>query len=130
MLVVDTSVWIDYFNGVDTPGAALLDSALGQRHVLICDLVLAELLSGFATEREAKAAIEWLAPFECVTVGGADVAIAAAANYRHLRRKGATVRKTIDLLIGTYCLLHDHELLHADRDFEPLSRHLGLRVLT
>jgi predicted nucleic acid-binding protein len=129
MLVVDTSVWIDFFNGADTPGAARLDAALGQRHVLLCDLVLAELLSGFATDREAKAALDWLSAFECVTIGGPDVAIAAASNYRHLRRKGATVRKTIDLLIGTWCLMHDHELLHSDRDFEPLSRHLGLRVL-
>ena len=84
MLVVDTSVWIDFFNGVDTQG----------------------------------------------TAGGPEIAIAAASNYRHLRRKGATVRKTIDLLIGTWCLLHDHELLHSDRDFEPMSRHLGLRVLS
>lgn len=130
MLFVDTSVWIDYFKGADTPGATLLDTALGQRHIVIGDLVLAELLSGFRSEREAQSAMAWLSPFDCVTVGGPEVAIAAAANYRYLRRKGATVRKTIDLLIGTYCLIHNHDLLHADRDFEPLSRYLGLRVLT
>ena len=128
MLFVDTSVWIDYFNGAETPGAARLDAALGQRQILLGDLVLAELLSGFTTEREARVALDWLSPFDCVTIGGPDLAVASAPNHRYLRRKGATVPKTIDLLIGTYCLVHDHELLHSDRDFEPLSRYLGLRV--
>lgn len=129
MIVVDTSVWIDYFNGVPTSQAGLLDALLGERVLAVGDLILAELLQGFATELDAKRALSLLEPLEFLEMAGRDVAIQSAANYRRLRRRGVTVRKTMDMLIGTYCLMHDHEILHNDRDFEVLAKHLGLRVV-
>ena len=129
MIVVDTSVWIDYFNGRATPGTALLDSLLGQQVLAIGDLILAELLQGFDSEAEARRVLGLIEPLEFLEMAGRDIAIRSAANYRQLRRHGITVRKTMDMLIGTYCLVHGHELLHNDRDFDVLSRHLGLRCL-
>lgn len=128
MIVVDTSVWIDYFNGAPTPQAGLLDELLGERVLAVGDLILAELLQGFATEPDARRALSLLEPLEFMSMAGRDVAIQSAANYRRLRRRGVTVRKTMDMLIGTFCLMHDHELLHNDRDFDLLAKHLGLRV--
>ncbi len=128
MIVVDTSVWIDYFNGVPTPQVDLLDELLGRRVLAVGDLILAELLQGFATEQDANRALRLLEPLEFVEMAGRDVAIQSAANYRRLRRRGVTVRKTMDMLIGTCCLMHDHELLHNDRDFDLLARHLGLKT--
>jgi predicted nucleic acid-binding protein len=129
VIVVDTSVWIDYFNGVPTPQAGLLDELLGERVLAVGDLILAELLQGFATDLDAKRALSLLDPLEFLEMAGRDVAIQSATNYRRLRRRGVTVRKTMDMLIGTYCLMHDHEILHNDRDFDVLAKHLGLRVL-
>jgi len=128
VIVVDTSVWIDYFNDVPTPQVGLLGELLGERVLAVGDLILAELLQGFATELDAKRALKLLEPFELLEMAGRDVAIQSAANYRRLRRRGVTVRKTMDMLIGTYCLMHDHEILHNDRDFDVLAKHLGLRV--
>ena len=93
------------------------------------DMILAELLQGFATEQDAKRALRLLESLAFLEMAGRDVAIQSAANYRRLRRRGVTVRKTTDMLIGTYCLMHDHEILHNDRDFDVLARHLGLKVL-
>ena len=129
MIVVDTSVWIDYFNGVPTPQAGLLDALLSERVLAVGDLILAELLQGFTTELDAKRALSLLDPLEFLEMAGRDVAIQSAANYRRLRRRGVTVRKTMDMLIGTYCLMHDHEILHNDRDFDVLAKHLGLKVI-
>lgn len=129
MVIVDTSVWIDYFNGVTSPQANLLDGLFGERVLAVGDLILAELLQGFGTEADAKRALVLLEPLEFKEMAGRDVAIQSAANYRRLRRRGVTVRKTIDMLIGTYCLMHDHEILHNDRDFDILARHLGLKAL-
>ncbi len=129
MLVVDTSVWIDYFNGVATPQTQRLDELLGERLLAVGDLILAELLQGFATDADAKRALTFLEPLEFLEMAGRDVAIQSAANYRRLRRRGVTVRKTMDMLIGTYCLMHDHELLHNDRDLDVLGKHLGLRIV-
>ena len=129
MILVDTSVWVDYFNGVESPPAALLDGLLGERVLLIGDLIVAELLQGFGTERAAAQALRLLAPLEFVHMVGRDVALESASSYRLLRRRGATVRKTIDMLIGTYCLMHGHALLHNDRDFDVMAKHLGLRVV-
>ena len=129
MIVVDTSVWIDYFNGVPTPQAGLLDALLGERVLAVGDLILAELLQGFTTDLDAKRALSLLDPLEFLEMAGRDVAIQSAANYRRLRRRGVTVRKTMDMLIGTYCLMHDHEILHNDRDFDVLAKHLGLKVI-
>lgn len=127
--MVDTSVWIDYFNGVPTPQADLLDDLLGERVLAVGDLILAELLQGFSTELDARRALSLLDPLEFLEMAGRDVAIESAANYRRLRRRGVTVRKTMDMLIGTYCLIHEHEILHSDRDFDVLAEHLGLRVI-
>lgn len=128
MIVVDTSVWIDYFNGVPTPQVELLDELLGRRVLAVGDLILAELLQGFTTEQDANQALRLLEPLEFVEMAGRDVAVQSAANYRRLRRRGVTVRKTMDMLIGTCCLMHDHEILHSDRDFDLLARHLGLKT--
>ncbi len=129
MVVVDTTVWVDYFNGVESRQVARLDQLLGERILVVGDLILAELLQGFASDGDARKALELLEPLEFVEMAGRDVAIESARNYRHLRRKGATVRKTMDMLIGTYCLMNGHELLHDDRDFDVMARHLGLRTL-
>lgn len=130
MIVVDTSVWIDYFNGVPTVQSRLLDSLLDRDVLAIGDLILAELLQGFATDADAKRALVLLEPLGFFEMAGRDVAIQSAADYRHLRSRGVTVRKTMDMLIGTYCRMHGHELLHDHRDFDVLARHLGLKVVT
>lgn len=129
MIVVDSSVWIDYFNGVGTRRTDLLDQLLGNQPILIGDLILTEVLQGFRNEndlRNARAAMDTLI-FEPMV--GRHVAIASAHNYRTLRSKGITPRKTIDMLIATFCIENGHQLLHADRDFEPMSEHLGLMAL-
>lgn len=129
MIVVDSSVWIDYFNGVGTRETALLDSILGLEPVVIGDLILAEVLQGFRTDRDmrrARAALDTLI-FEPMV--GRDIALASASNYRALRAKGVTVRKTIDMLIATFCMKNKHALLHSDRDFDPIEELLGLETL-
>lgn len=126
MTVVDTSVWIDYFNGTGTQHTILLDRMLGREHIVVGDLILAELLQGFRTEADAKAAQSALAAFEMVSMVGPETAIRAAGNYRRLRRRGVTVRKTMDVLIATWCMAAGHRLLYADRDFDPFVVHLGL----
>ena len=129
MTVVDTSVWIDYFNGVPTRETALLDGLLGVEPIVIGDIILVEVLQGFDTERdlqEARAALDRLL-FQPMV--GRDVALAAVRNYRELRARGVTVRKTIDMLIATFCIENGHRLLHADRDFVPIAEHLGLETL-
>ncbi len=129
MIVVDSSVWIDYFNGVETRETALLDDFLGEELIVIGDLILAEVLQGFRSEqdvRKARAALDTLV-FEPMV--GRDIALKAAGNYRALRAKGVTVRKTIDMLIGTFCMENGHRLLHRDRDFDPIEKHLGLETV-
>lgn len=129
MIVADTSVWIDFFNGKGTPGAALLRSSLAEAEVLMGDLILAEILQGFRSEKDFRTVRSRLALLDVVTLCGPDIALAAADNYRILRLKGVTVRKTIDMIIATYCIRHRLPLLHQDRDFDPMERYLGLKVL-
>jgi predicted nucleic acid-binding protein len=129
MVLVDTSVWVDYFNGLETPRTKRLDQLLGSGRLLTGDLILAELLQGFAKDADYRTARRLLLELPCAELVGRDNALRAADYYRRLRKRGVTVRKTIDVLIGTYCIQHGHELLHADRDFDPMQRHLGLRVL-
>lgn len=127
MILVDTSVWIDYFNGRPTRQTDYLDSILGVEPIGIGDLILVEILQGFRTEsgyRKAKALLLDLPIFEMVTV---ERAVRAADNYRFLRRRAVTVRKTVDMLIATFCIDHDLPLLFSDRDFEPFAVHLTLR---
>jgi predicted nucleic acid-binding protein len=128
VVLVDTSVWINYFNGARARRTDLLDSLLGTGAVLIGDLILAELLQGFVSDADYRSAAALLEEIPCVTLGGREIALQAAQNFRTLRRRGVTVRKTIDVFIGTYCIAHRHELLHSDRDFDAMARYLGLRL--
>jgi predicted nucleic acid-binding protein len=127
LVLVDTSV--DYFNGVKTPQTDQLDQLLGSGRLLTCDLILAELLQGFARDADYRTARKLLLELPCVDLVGREGALVAADYYRRLRKLGVTVRKTIDVLIGAYCIRHGHALLHADRDFDPMVQHLGLCLL-
>jgi predicted nucleic acid-binding protein len=128
MILADSSVWIDYFNGQVTPETDVLDDLLGREPILTGDLILAEVLQGFRRDVDYRKARTLLETLELRTLGGRQIAIAAADNYRALRRKGITPRKTVDMIIGAYCLVHELELLHADRDFDVLEKELGLLV--
>jgi len=129
MIVADTSVWIDYFRGTVAPHTDLLDRELSKSRIIIGDLIMTELLQGFSGEREFQIARQLMESLEYRDFVGKDMAIAAAQNYRILRRKGITVRKTIDVLIATFCIENGVELIHNDRDFDPMEQLLGLRVL-
>lgn len=126
MILVDSSVWIDFLNARDTPETRWLKQALPRFSLCTADLVLAEVLQGTRTEKDFALARDLLTMLDVVTLGGADLAIAAAANYRRLRTLGVTVRKTIDTLIATYCIRENRPLLFSDRDFMPFVEHLGL----
>ena len=128
MILVDSTVWIDYFRAADTPQVALLDSYFGSSRIAVGDLIAAEVLQGVRDEREFKLVKKTLDAFEHVDLVGYDLAVRASENYRLLRDRGVTIRKTIDTLIATYCIENGMTLLHADRDFVPFARHLGLRV--
>jgi predicted nucleic acid-binding protein len=130
VILVDSSVWIDYFRGAATPQANRLDGLLGSEPLAIGDLILTEVLQGFATEREFNDARKMLLALDMVMLGGPDVAVEAARNYRKLRSLGVTVRKTIDTVIATRCIVSGHTLLHSDRDFDAFEQHLGLRCVT
>ena len=127
MIVVDTSVWIDFLNGRNALPVRRLREILGSDEIAVGDLMLCEILQGLDSERSAAEVESLLRRFEIVPMVGAAIATAAARNFRHLRRRGITVRKTIDLLIGTWCIENRHPLLHNDRDFRPMARHLGLK---
>ena len=126
MIVVDTSVWIDFLNGRNAPSVRRLRELLGSEEIAVGDLMLCEILQGLDSERSAVEVEALLRRFEIVPMVGEAIATAAARNFRHLRRRGITVRKTIDLLIGTWCIENRRPLLHNDRDFRPMARHLGL----
>lgn len=126
MIVVDSTVWIDFLNGHDAPHVRRLRELLGAAEIVVGDLMLCEVLQGLGSEREAEEVEALLRRFEIVGMAGADIAVVAARNFRTLRGQGVTVRKTIDLLIGTWCIVHGRPLLHNDRDFAPMVRHLGL----
>lgn len=127
MILVDSSVWIDYFNGTATRQTDRLDSLLGVEPLAIGDLILVEVLQGFVDERDFDQAKALLRSLVQVDVGGHDVAVQAARHYRTLRALGVTVRKTIDTVIATRCIVSGYTLLHSDRDFEPFVAHLDLR---
>ena len=126
MIVVDSSVWIDYFRGAATPQAERLDAVLGSEPVAIGDLMLAELLQGFDRDGDFDRTLDLLDALDCVEIGGREIAILAARNFRELRARAVTVRKTIDTLIATRCIHDRLPLLFSDRDFQPFVRHLGL----
>ncbi|MDH3472942.1 MAG: PIN domain nuclease [Rhodospirillales bacterium] len=126
MILVDSSVWVDYFNGVSTRETDLLDGYLGTEPLLTGDLILTEVLQGFRSDRDfrrAKRALETLT-FEPMV--GREIAVASAQNYRKLRASGVTVRKTIDVIIATFCIKGGHRLLHSDRDFTLMETSLRL----
>lgn len=130
MILVDSSVWIDYFNAVSTPESERLDSLLGVEPLAIGDLILVEVLQGFSNERDFNQVRKSLDAFALVELGGKDIAVQAAKNYRRLRGLGVTVRKTIDTIIATRCIESGYTLLHSDRDFDAFEKHLGLRVVS
>jgi len=129
MWIVDSSVWIDYFNGKVTPHTEALDKALGQQEVAIGDIILSEVLQGFRHERDFNRAQQALLRFPVFDMVGVEIALRSAANYRRLRKQGLTVRKTIDCLIATFVIQRGFLLLHDDHDFEPFERHLGLQCV-
>lgn len=129
MILVDSTVWVDYFQGKPTLETSKLDELLGREPLAIGDLILTEILQGFDDEHDFRLAQKLLAPLTRVELGGFEIAIQAAQNYRILRRLGVTVRKTIDTLIATRCIVSGYDLLHSDRDFDPFVKHLGLRVV-
>ena len=126
MILVDSSVWIDYFRGVSTPQTERLDLLLGSEHLAVGDIILTEVLQGFTRQRDFDLALERLGVLTLVEIGGRDVAVKAAANFRRLRALGFTPRKTIDTLIATRCIESGYPLLFSDRDFEPFVQQLGL----
>lgn len=127
MILVDSSVWIDFFRGVTTPQVDTLDRLLGVEPLAVGDLILAEVLQGFRSEKEFNQARKLLLTLEQVDIGGQEIAVQAARNFRTLRDRGVTIRKTIDTLIATRCIESDIALLFSDRDFDPFVEHLGLR---
>ena len=128
MILVDSSVWIDLLNNVVTDPVRRLRALLPTTPLLIGDLILCEVLQGFRIEAQARLVERSLSRFEAVSLIDPELAVKAAANYRFLRRRGITVRKTIDVIIATYCIERGHSLLHSDRDFAPMERLLGLQA--
>jgi hypothetical protein len=126
MILVDSSVWIDYFRGTSTPQTDTLDVLLGSEPVVTGDLTLTEVLQGFASERDFNIARKLLTSLDIVNLAGRDIAIQAARNFRALRALGITVRKTIDTVIATRCIESGFMLLYSDKDFDPFVQHLGL----
>jgi predicted nucleic acid-binding protein len=129
MILVDSSVWIDHLRNALTPQVTHLRSLISAEELLVGDLVLCEVLQGLRSDSEARLVEEALREFEVVSLVDAELAVKAAANYRLLRGQGFTVRRTIDLLIGTFCIERGHSLLHDDRDFAPMERFLGLSTI-
>jgi predicted nucleic acid-binding protein len=129
LILVDSSVWIDYFKGAITTQTEKLDVLLGREPLGIGDLILTEVLQGFDDQKSFDMAKKMLTSLTIIELCGADVAVQAAENFRKLRSTGITVRKTIDTVIATRCIVSGHVLLHDDRDFDAFVRHLGLRVM-
>ena len=130
MILVDSSVWIDYFNGITTWQTNLLDNYLSNVPVVIGDLILAEVLQGFRSDKDYETAKDFLSALPFRQIGGYNVALQSAQNYRLLRKAGVTVRKTIDIIIATFCIMEGLTLLHADHDFDPMVSHFSLKIPT
>lgn len=130
MILVDSSVWIDYFNGIFTWQTDMLDTYLSKVPVNIGDLILTEVLQGFRSDKDYETAKNFLSDLPFRQMGGYNVAVQSAQNYRRLRKAGVTVRKTIDLVIATFCILEGLILLHDDRDFDPMVSHFSLQTPT
>jgi predicted nucleic acid-binding protein len=129
MLIVDSTVWVDYFNGIGNPQTDYLDQIVDKTPILIGDLILAEVLQGFREDTDFEKARRTFGKYMQVEMVNPELALQSARNYRLLRHKGIAVRKTIDSLIATYCIENEHDLLHNDSDFEGYEKHLGLSVI-
>ena len=129
MVIVDTTVWIDYLGGITNDQTSWLDREMNRQRLGLTDLILCEVLQGVRDDVAFTQVRQDLSKFQVFDTGGIDLAVAAAQNYRSLRRQGHTVRKTIDCLIATFCLRGQHSLLHRDRDFDPFEKLLGLSVI-
>ena len=130
MIVVDSSVWIGYFNGDTTPETEILDFLLGEEAIAIGDLILLEVLQGFRTDKGYNSARKHLKELHQVEMLGTGMAVKAAENYRKLRKKGVTIRKTADVIIASYCIDNKMPLLFSDKDFLPFVKHLKLRSVS
>ena len=130
MILVDSSVWIDYFNGHRTWQTNLLDNLISDVPIIIGDLILAEILQGFRSDNDYESAKSYLSYLLFRQLGEYQVAVQSAQNYKIIKKKGVTVRKTIDVIIGTYCIMEGLPLLHDDRDFDPMVSHLSLKILS
>ena len=129
MIFVDSSVWIDYFNGRATHQVEVLHDLLGQEPLVIGDIVLAEVLQGFRKDRDFRTARDLLVSLQVVNVLNTEIALLSARNFRRLRKRGITVRKTLDSIIASFCISQQYFLLHANREFDPFEDHLGLKVI-
>ncbi len=129
MVIVDTTVWIDYFQGIENPETDWLNTELDRQRLGLTDIILCEVLQGVRDDAAAKEVERRLLTLEVFATGGVVLAREAARNYRTLRSRGHTVRKTIDCLIATFCLRGQHSLLHRDRDFDPFEKVLALSVI-
>jgi len=129
VILVDSSVWIGYFNGEKTSQTDWLDSSLGNTPIIMGDLILTEVLQGFQRDKDFKVARDLLLGMPFMAMGGRALALESAVNYRYLRRRGVTVKKTIDVMIGTFCIHFKLPLLHDDRDFDPMVKFLGLKTI-
>ena len=129
MILVDTTVWIAYFNGYLTAETDYLDAILGEQMILVGDLILSEILQGFCRDEDFEKARAALNKFQQVAMVNPALAVQSAQNYRMLRKRGITIRKTIDCFIATYCVEFGHALLHTARDFDPFEEYLGLQVV-
>ena len=129
MILIDSSVWINYFNGVFNQKTDFLYSNLGREEFVIGDLIYTEVLQGFSDERSYRKAKELLDVFPFKNIGGKEIALSSAKNYRILRKKGVTIRKTVDVFIATFCIENNVSLLQNDRDFEPFIRLFNLQSI-
>ena len=129
MVIVDSSVWIDYLNDRLNSHTFWLENAIGQREIGLTNLILCEVLQGIRHDRHFRETLRQLQSLPVFEGLRTDLAIAAADNFRYLRRRGITVRTTIDCIIATFCIEEGHQLLHHDSDFDQFEKHLGLRVI-
>ena len=130
MIFVDSSVLIDYFSGKNNWQVEKLDEILGNEIIVLGDYILVEVLQGFKKDKDFKTAKNVLSSFPCINILGEEIAIKSAINYRTLRKKGITIRKTIDVIISTFCIENNLQLLHNDKDFFPFEKHLGLKSVS
>jgi hypothetical protein len=129
MVLADTSIWIDYFRAVDSPQTDRFNELLDNERIATGDLIITELMQGFRTKSQLLVAHQIISRLEYFDLAGKKIAFKAAENYRFLRKEGITIRKTIDIIIGTFCIENQIALIHNDRDFDPMEEYLGLVVI-